>query len=325
MTQTAQDFGTFQLSTEGVPEADRVAFWCEEMSRVMQLEIEAAPDIPFSTNLAVRVLPGLAVISGSYSPFRLARSRKLIADGNDDLILQFGTSGVAWQPKREVALGTHEALLLPNGSVGSFTFLTAASAVALSLPRAALRPLLRDVDGALLRPVSNDNPALRLLKNYLPVLGDDLVLSSPDMRRTVVAHIYDLVALTFGATRDATEIASERSLPATRLRAIKAEISAELDQGEDVSVGTIAARHKVTPRYVQMLFEGDGTTFTRFVLAERLARAHRMLCNPLSPDRNIAAVAYAAGFGDLSYFIRVFRRAYGATPSEIRADRQGLS
>jgi len=30
-------------------------------------------------------------------------------------------------------------------------------------------------------------------------------------------------------------------------------------------------------------------------------------------------VAFDAGFGDLSYFNRVFRRRFGATPSDVRA------
>jgi len=34
--------------------------------------------------------------------------------------------------------------------------------------------------------------------------------------------------------------------------------------------------------------------------------------------RRISDIAYDAGFGDLSYFNRVFRRRYDATPSEIR-------
>ncbi|MEI9925860.1 MAG: helix-turn-helix transcriptional regulator [Bradyrhizobium sp.] len=61
-----------------------------------------------------------------------------------------------------------------------------------------------------------------------------------------------------------------------------------------------------------------GTTFTDFVLGGRLARAHRMLLDPHCLDRSISAVAYEAGFGDLSYFNRTFRRRYGATPSDIR-------
>ena len=43
-----------------------------------------------------------------------------------------------------------------------------------------------------------------------------------------------------------------------------------------------------------------------------------MLVNPDLPDRTIASVAFAVGFGDLSYFVRAFRRAYSATPSEVR-------
>ena len=33
----------------------------------------------------------------------------------------------------------------------------------------------------------------------------------------------------------------------------------------------------------------------------------------------ISAVAFDAGFGDLSYFNRTFRRRYDAAPSDVRA------
>jgi AraC-like DNA-binding protein len=33
---------------------------------------------------------------------------------------------------------------------------------------------------------------------------------------------------------------------------------------------------------------------------------------------SITEIAYEAGFSDLSYFNRTFRRAHGATPSDIR-------
>ena len=35
----------------------------------------------------------------------------------------------------------------------------------------------------------------------------------------------------------------------------------------------------------------------------------------------IRTIAFEAGFGDLFYFNHVFRRRYGATPSDIRASR----
>jgi transcriptional regulator GlxA family with amidase domain len=123
--------------------------------------------------------------------------------------------------------------------------------------------------------------------------------------------------LTLGAARDGADQARERGARAARLQTIKADIAANLDG--DVSVDAVARRHHVTPRSVQMAFEVEGVTFTDFVLGHRLARAHRMLSDPLRAGQKISTVAFDAGFGDLSYFNRVFRRCFDATPSEVRS------
>ena len=80
----------------------------------------------------------------------------------------------------------------------------------------------------------------------------------------------------------------------------------------------IADHLAVTPRYLQRLFEAEGTTFSAFLLAQRLARAYRMLCDSQFSDHPVGAIAHSAGFGDLSYFNRCFRRQHGGTPSDIR-------
>jgi AraC-like DNA-binding protein len=73
--------------------------------------------------------------------------------------------------------------------------------------------------------------------------------------------------------------------------------------------------------YVQKLFERDGTSFSAYVLEHRLAHVHRRLRNPRFARRSISRLVYDAGFNNLSWFNRAFRRRYGATPSEIRAGR----
>jgi len=45
-----------------------------------------------------------------------------------------------------------------------------------------------------------------------------------------------------------------------------------------------------------------------------------MLCDPRFVGWTIGAIAFEAGFGDLSYFNRSFRRRYGISPSEVRAE-----
>jgi AraC-like DNA-binding protein len=44
-----------------------------------------------------------------------------------------------------------------------------------------------------------------------------------------------------------------------------------------------------------------------------------MLSDPRYTASTISTIAFDAGFADLSYFNRAFRRRYGLTPSDIRA------
>jgi AraC-like DNA-binding protein len=67
-----------------------------------------------------------------------------------------------------------------------------------------------------------------------------------------------------------------------------------------------------------MLFETEGFSFLEYVFAERIARSHEVLRS--GSDRTISAIAFAIGFSDLSHFNRAFRRRFGRTPTEVRAD-----
>ncbi len=138
------------------------------------------------------------------------------------------------------------------------------------------------------------------------------------MQRSLVAHVYDLMAVIMGARRDATALAQERGLAAARLNAVKRDIDRNLAQ-PDLSVAALALRHRCTERSLQRLFEAEGTTFTQYLLMQRLARAHDLLGQPRLRAEKISAVALDCGFGDVSYFNRAFRRRYGMAPSDVRA------
>jgi AraC-like DNA-binding protein len=87
-----------------------------------------------------------------------------------------------------------------------------------------------------------------------------------------------------------------------------------------LSVREVAARHGVSVRYVQQLFDKSGTTFTRFVTEQRLLAVYHRLTNTLTRGATVTQIAAECGFGDISAFNRAFRRRFGATPSDVRAD-----
>jgi AraC-like DNA-binding protein len=185
------------------------------------------------------------------------------------------------------------------------------------VPRAVFESTVVSVDDALMRPIA-DRGALALMEDYAGWL---LHAGNVDQRllNLSVRHIQDLLALAIGPTADFADTARTRGLHAARLKLAKSYIASNSHR-HDLSVAGLAASLNVTPRYVQRLFEADGTTFSEFVLSLRLARAHRLLCEPQAIASAIATIAFDVGFGDLSYFNRRFRRQYGMTPREVRGD-----
>lgn len=104
---------------------------------------------------------------------------------------------------------------------------------------------------------------------------------------------------------------------AARLRDIKSHILDNLRQ-HGLSIHAVANRHDISVSYVRQLFAAEGTTFGEFVLQQRLAAADAMLRDPHFADRSVTAIAFEAGFGDVAYFNRIFRRRFGKKPAEAR-------
>jgi AraC family transcriptional regulator len=105
-------------------------------------------------------------------------------------------------------------------------------------------------------------------------------------------------------------------LPGHRLRLVLEYVRAHL--ARDLRLADLAAVAGMSPHYFTALFrQSTGQTPHHYVLAERIARAKRLLRNPTLTTLEIAL---AVGFADASHFTKVFRRVVGETPTRYRAD-----
>jgi AraC-like DNA-binding protein len=318
-----RDSNIIRLSTEDFSERDRVAIFREQFGRnQFGLDIEPLPKVPFRLTSTMRVLPGAVITSNAGSGVRVWRTREFLADGRDDLIMIMNLRGpsIISQRGEEIVLNEHSATLGTIGELGGILRpATNHRSLIVNLPRAAIGPLIPHADDALLRPIAPDSAALRLLTRYAGAVLDIDAPLQPELQRCIVDHIYDLVVAAISGTPDAIALAKGRGIPAARLSAIKSDIAANL-LSRDLSIVAICAQHGITPRYLRMLFAGEQTTFSDFVLDRRLALARRRLCDPARTGHMISTIAYECGFSDLSYFNRVFRRHFGMTPSDARAE-----
>ena len=89
----------------------------------------------------------------------------------------------------------------------------------------------------------------------------------------------------------------------------------------------IAARHRVSVRYLHKVFAGEGTTLSRWIRRRRLEECRRELARPdaADPASSPAAVARRWGFANTAHFRRSFRHAYGVSPSEWHRLRAGTA
>lgn len=318
MSTAGADHPIDRIATDDVAEAARLAAVRDAYRRTIA-EIEIAPDpaSPFYWRGVLRKLQGLALASTASSGARIIRAPS--PDERDDLIVTVAVEGrlSVRQGERETVLRAGEMAVTRSREASRCEREAHARSIELRIPSHRARARLDHGVGDLGARAAGDAAALRRRAPRLvrPRAAETLNLA--------VAHVHEIVSYILGAARDGAAVEKARGPAAARLRAIKADIVENLCSRE-LTIVSVAERHRVTPRYVRKLFEGDGVTFSEFVLAQRLARARRMLADPRHDAETISAIAFACGFGDLSYFNRVFRRQYAATPTAVReAARRG--
>jgi len=309
-----------RISTEAFHEDGGVEAFRETFGReILGIEMDPLEGHPLDINLTLRALPGFAMASGTLSPMQNRHTTTLL--DNDDVVLVVMQSGMGEvnQYGRVATVNEGEAVLTANGAEATFTGLTPTRVINFRLSRNLLAPHIADLDALVARPIPKDNRVLQLLVGYATLLENQAELATAELRHMVATHMHGLATLLLGGGGDLG--LPEQGLRAARLRAIKDHILGRIEH-HGLTLADVARSQQISESYIRQLLAENGTTFTDFVLDGRLTRAHRMLVDPLYADRSISAIAYEAGFGDLSYFNRTFRRRYRATPSDIRRAMQ---
>jgi AraC-like DNA-binding protein len=101
-----------------------------------------------------------------------------------------------------------------------------------------------------------------------------------------------------------------------RRRAVEAALWIDAHSHQELALEAIAAEAGLSPYHFLRLFANVlGVTPHQYLVRSRLRHAARLLSQE---ERAITDVAFDVGFGDLSNFVRTFRRAAGVSPGEFR-------
>jgi AraC-like DNA-binding protein len=309
-----------RISTEILPERERFSAFREEFARrVLKMDVIDHSDGHPRIDVTFMPLGEAAVGTLAATPVEFIRHKHHLKDRSDGFVLQIVETG----PIHFTHVGEERTF-----DAGAAHFLDQerplrgfgphhAGIRNIAVRAAALKTLVahpEDLAGRAVRP----GPALHLLDGYLRSLTSLEEPPSSELAPVIGVHLLDLVAAALGPTAEAAEIVAKRGVKAARLRAILAEVARRFSE-PDFDLDDVAGRLGLSRRYVQQLLEETGKSFTEHLTECRLERAFAMLTDRRCLHLAIIDIAFAAGFGDVSHFNRVFRRRYGETPSGVRA------
>jgi AraC-like DNA-binding protein len=313
--------------TSRVPVAERAECWVAASTETF-VPLECRPHDPASFHglLEAGVLGELALSRLDVAPHTVRRTRRLAAETTGDrykLSLMLGGQALVVQDGREAVLRPGDFALYdcsrPYTIVGAEGF----RMVVCMLPHGYLGLAPERVARITATRIRGDEGLGWALAPFLERLVDLTVRGSPPTGGEragdrVVASVVDLVE-SLCAAASGERIAARAPSRAELVLRARAYAETRLS---DPSLGPaeIAAATHVSKRYLHALFAGEGSTVSGWIRERRLEGCRRELADPAHRGETITSIGARWGLTDPSHLSRLFRRAYGRSPSEYRVE-----
>jgi AraC-like DNA-binding protein len=309
------------FSTDTLPERDRFPAFCEEMfRRMLLLDVAKSDGGSFRGSVEVCRTGAVELAAVCTTSADYIRTSELIRDGKDSLFAVLPKYGQLFTTQggdvRRLAPGA--LTICDSTEIGGLKITDNSKFLALQIPRHLITELVPQISRFAGLQSEPSSVAVRLLTSYLNLICDELVGNETEAAKLFGKHLVDLVGLALGAHGERRQLIEQRGVRTARREAIYQKIERNIDDPE-LNASRVAAALGITPRYVHLLLEEAGHTFSQYVLEKRLGNVYARLRSSQYSMSKIADIAYGSGFIDLSHFNRSFRLRFGMTPSDLRA------
>lgn len=303
------------VDSKRVPPANRLEYWKNQVHSANGLNIVCSTP-NFVGTMTNRSL-GSCSIHGVkiLTPHRAIRER-----ADDDLCfanLQVSNQGARFNGNREVPMLQGSMLLYQGSEAYELDFDGASDSLVIAIPKSDLEKRVTNLQVHLDEAIDYDPVKITMLAGLL----NGVLSTSSDIRQSVQDGLSEAVLNMLVATLYDCDEAVQKTPTfgsAAILQRIKTYIHANL---EDPNLNPVMTAESmgITVSYLHKIFLQNNTTLMQYVLAERLERCRKDIAK-VDRAGGISQIAYGWGFNDASHFSRSFRKRFGVSPREYRAN-----
>lgn len=308
------------FSTSDLKGRQRVAGWNDLFSaRIEAMDFKPGKPDAFTAELADSDLGPLRIARLICDETSVDRGTTQIARNGPRtyfVILQIRGSGEVNHYGNAVTLGEGDMVLCDSTAPLKLAFGPDAEAMFLRISAAMLKEHLPSPEcfcGRALRGSKGlTATAAAMAVSLFGHLEAGLALHYQDR---VARHLLDMIATAYAVAFDTPS--SRSSIVTGRFATVKLFIEQHLRDPE-MTPCSIAARMKLSSRYLRMIFASENETVSAYILRRRLEQCARQIADPTWRGHSMTEIAFGWGFNSAPHFTRTFRDRYDMPPREYR-------
>jgi AraC family transcriptional activator of tynA and feaB len=316
MTKRAAEFSaTVEWSAKQYDTDRPFGSWADDLAAAfVQLEPRKIADRPFQGTIMRKDADIIRVSRVTATKHTVSRLHSHIARSTEDLCfinMQLEGVGHYLQRGHVQICGPGDLALVDTTEPFEISNTYDFCLFCFAVPRRALPSRLPDRPRLKMAATEIGRALSRTLAGYA-----ELCLASPlslDLPALSGAHIVDLLS----HAPSALEQAPSEAINAPVLLSMMLEHIDRHIVDSNISAAALALKFHCSERYVHKLFSTTGLTVGEHINNKRIQLCTRNLLDSRR-ERTVAEIAYAAGFRDISYFNRLFKRSLGMAPREFR-------
>ena len=308
------------LTTTEIAERKRFQFWQDAVcDTFVELDCETFADQPFFGELATTHCGDLHFSNVRADGQIVKRTRTRIRRAREEVMLisvQVNGTGSIAQDGREAHLKPGDFACYDSTRPYTLKFDAEFEQLVLHMPRDAMVRRIGRTETWTARRVEAATPVgslvLPFVRQTASVVSDVAAATASRLSETCLSLVTAALAEGLGEGPEG-RTAGRTAL----LYRAKAMIESNLHD-HALNTDKVAALLRISPRYLQDLFQAEHTTVSDWIWRRRLEKSRQDLADPLHACDSIAQIALTCGFSDFGHFSRRYKEAFGVSPRDDR-------